>query len=84
MSMQHGSEPDFNEVGFNVVQQATGQAEKSQMGVQRPGRPGGIKGGVARSRKLSAEEKPSIAQKAANVRWAAKPGETRHKHLTSN
>ncbi len=31
---------------------------------------GGLKGGPARSKKLSSEEKSAIASKAAKVRWA--------------
>lgn len=36
------------------------------------GRKGGLKGGGARAKNLSAEEKKSIAQHAAKLRWAAK------------
>jgi hypothetical protein len=36
------------------------------------GRRGGLKGGVARAERLSAEERRSIALKAAKARWAKK------------
>ena len=34
------------------------------------GRLGGLKGGKARARKLSAEKRSEIAKKAAQVRWS--------------
>ena len=36
------------------------------------GRRGGLKGGKARAEKLSAEERSTIAKKAAQARWAKK------------
>jgi len=36
----------------------------------RIGRKGGLKGGVARARKLSPEKRSEIARKAAKARWA--------------
>ncbi len=39
------------------------------------GRLGGLKGGPARAKKLSSEERKSIARKAAQVRWAKKLNE---------
>jgi len=36
------------------------------------GRRGGLKGGKARAAKLSAEERSSIARRAANARWSVK------------
>lgn len=37
------------------------------------GRLGGLKGGKARSKKLSPEQRSQIAQKAAKARWKTKP-----------
>ena len=37
------------------------------------GRLGGLKGGKARSKKLSPEHRSQIAQKAAKARWKTKP-----------
>lgn len=34
------------------------------------GRKGGLKGGVARAKKLTAEERSAIAKKAAKKRWS--------------
>ncbi|MDB4285516.1 hypothetical protein N9903_01265 [bacterium] len=36
------------------------------------GRLGGLKGGVARAKKLTAEQRSEIARKAAKARWAKK------------
>lgn len=36
------------------------------------GKKGGLKGGPARAKKLSATKRKEIAQKAAKMRWAAK------------
>jgi hypothetical protein len=41
----------------------------------RIGRKGGLKGGEARARKLSAEKRSEIARKAAKARWARKRDE---------
>jgi hypothetical protein len=57
----------------HVMKIATGQIEDT---VADPGkeyaRKGGLKGGKARAKKLSAEERAKIARKAASVRWAAR------------
>jgi hypothetical protein len=34
------------------------------------GRRGGLKGGIARAAKLTADERKAIAQRAAKTRWA--------------
>lgn len=36
------------------------------------GRLGGLKGGKARAKKLTAKERKAIAKKAASIRWAAR------------
>jgi hypothetical protein len=38
------------------------------------GRIGGLKGGLARAKKLSAEDRKAVAVKAANARWQNKKG----------
>ena len=66
---------DTNEVAFSVVQRATGQAPpeepstKNQAAVEL-GRLGGKKGGAARAKKLTPEQRSEIAKKAAQSRWA--------------
>ena len=66
---------DFTQVAFGVVQQATGEAPPApEIGPKKKaaiesGRKGGIKGGGARSKKLTAKERSEIATKAAEARW---------------
>jgi len=70
--MPKRSSRDINERAFAVVQQATGQTAKpaKNPAAVALGRLGGLKGGKARARKLSAMKKLAIAKKAAKVRWS--------------
>jgi len=63
-------EEDINTLAASIVDQATGVAirEKNPNAVAL-GRLGGLKGGKARAKKLSPEERKKIAQKAAKTRW---------------
>lgn len=69
---------DVNETAFDVVQAITGQAPKPQPPGEgepnreavRRGRKGGLKGGKARAKALTAKRKSAIARKAAKKRWA--------------
>lgn len=69
--------PDPNEIAFNVVQQATGQAPKPEPPkAKNPaavtlGRLGGLKGGKARADALTPAKRKAIAKKAAEARWNA-------------
>jgi hypothetical protein len=58
---------------------ATGEAHDPPQPVQTPAsearRRGGLKGGKARAKKLSARKRKEIARKAARVRWAARSAE---------
>ena len=74
---------DFAVNAFRVVQEATGQTpEPEQPKVlstegKNPaavalGRLGGLKGGKARTEKLTPERRKEIAQRAANARWKRK------------
>jgi len=65
---------DENELAASIVAQATGQAEPESKPEKNPaavalGRLGGLKGGKARARKLSAKKRSEIAKKAARERW---------------
>ena len=68
---------DTNRLAKSIVDEAT-MKELLQKAVEdgkNPaavmlGRLGGLKGGKARSAKLSAEERKRIARKAANSRWS--------------
>ena len=72
----HKLRPDVAETAFRVMQEATGQAPKTQPGegeknpeaVER-GRMGGKKGGKARASSLSEEERREAARLAARARW---------------
>lgn len=65
---------DINQTAFSVVQQAIGEVEPEAMDESKKaaiesGRKGGLKGGTARAKKLTAEERSEIAKKAAKARW---------------
>ena len=66
---------DLNQVAKSILDQATGEApaqpeqpEKNPAAVAL-GRLGGLKGGPARAKKLTAEERSEIASHAAQARW---------------
>ena len=64
---------DVNALASAIVDEATGD-EKPQDDGKNPaavalGRLGGLKGGKARAKKLSAKRRSEIAKKAANTRW---------------
>jgi hypothetical protein len=71
---------DFAVNAFRVVQEATGQtpepqepkpisSEDKHAAAVALGRLGGLKGGKARNKKLSPEQRSEIAKIAANARW---------------
>lgn len=69
---------DINELAASIVNEATQEPPKGQAKEERPqknpaavalGRLGGLKGGKARAKKLSAKKRKEIAQKAAKARW---------------
>lgn len=66
---------DLNLLAKRIVDEATGEApstepkpEKNKT-AQELGRLGGLKGGAARAKKLTAEERSEIAKLAAAARW---------------
>jgi hypothetical protein len=77
-SKQKGEDP--NKRAFRVMQQSTseGAAEreppkkKKNPAAVELGRLGGLKGGKARAKALSAKKRKEIAQKAAQARWRKK------------
>ena len=68
---------DPNQLAHRIVQLSTEEPENEQPKERSPiseylsqiGRKGGLKGGKARAKVLSAEKRKAIAQKAAKVRW---------------
>ena len=72
--MPKRSSRDENEAAFAVVAQATGQGEEPSRDAMSAaaaalGRRGGLKGGPARAKALSAANRRTIAKKAAAARW---------------
>lgn len=69
---------DINELAASIVEDAVGDVEVGSGAVaptKNPhaaalGRLGGKKGGPARAKKLTPEQRRAIAQKAAQVRWS--------------
>jgi ribosomal protein S6E (S10) len=77
MPKRTGKDHDFVTVARRVVEQAIGEqldgsplpdAGKNKKAVES-GRAGGKKGGMARAKALTAEQKRRIAVKAARARW---------------
>ena len=65
---------DANKLAFNIVQESVGEAPKPEDDGKNPaavalGRLGGLKGGKARAKKLTPEERSEIASLAAQARW---------------
>jgi hypothetical protein len=75
MRKRSGKKKDLNELAFSVVQQITGQVPKEKPEREKNpaavtlGRLGGLKGGKARAKKLSARARSLSARKAALARW---------------
>ena len=70
--MRNKKEHDFSVTAFRVVQEATGQIErspKSTIDFKALGQRGGLKGGHARAASLTPERRVEIAKKAALARW---------------
>ena len=69
---------DFNVIAAQIVADATGgKPAEPEIPTKNPaavelGRLGGLKGGKARAKSLSAKKRKEIAKKAATIRWAAK------------
>ena len=64
----------MNQLAYQIVQEATGQAPPEPEDTRNPAavalsKLGASKGGKARASKLSARRRKEIAQKAAKARW---------------
>jgi hypothetical protein len=57
---------------IKIAQIATGEIEEKVDETKTLARQGGLKGGKARAKKLSAKRRKEIAQKAAKIRWSKK------------
>ena len=74
MEKRKKKEHDFSVTAFRVVQEATGQIEPAPTKVRTfdakaMGHKGGLKGGPARAKRLTPEERRNIALKGAWERW---------------
>lgn len=70
---------DSNVAAFNIVAAATGEQSPPADDGKNPaavalGRLGGLKGGNARAKSLSAKKRSEIAKKAAETRWKNRRG----------
>lgn len=68
---------DLNALARSIVDEATGETPPEPESNKDPaavslGRRGGLKGGPARAKKLSAKKRSEIAKKAAAARWGRK------------
>jgi hypothetical protein len=74
---KRSSKKDFAQNALRVVEISTGEPlkpkEKNPAAVAL-GRLGGLKGGNARAKKLTDEQRSEIAQRAARKRWAKEKG----------
>ena len=64
--MPKRSSKDPNKLAFQIVQEATKPKNPHAVAL---GRMGGLKGGVARAKKLSEKRRRDIARRAAEARW---------------
>ena len=64
---------DLNEIAARIVERTTGTkpfaSRRKNPAAVALGRLGGLKGGRARAKKLSAEQRSQIASRAATIRW---------------
>lgn len=65
---------DLNEIAYRVTREAMGEGAAGWKDGKNPaavalGRLGGLKGGKARARKLTARQRSEIARRAATARW---------------
>jgi len=96
---KHPKRPrDTNQLAKYIVDLSTGEEKEPDENEGKDpaavalGRKGGLKGGKARAKKLTAEERSAIAKKAAKARWdkaklreddASSASEGKSKHIIS-
>jgi len=74
MPKRSSNEPDINQLAAAIVAQTTNGDASASLNGKNPaavalGRLGGLKGGVARAKKLNGKRRSDIAKKAAQARW---------------
>jgi hypothetical protein len=60
---------DINQIAHSIVKDSTEKDQDKNPAAVALGRLGGLVGGYARAKKLSAKRKKEIAEKAAKARW---------------
>ena len=74
-SSKTGKKRDLNETAKGIVDAATLEGTLTEDGKNPAavalGRLGGLKGGKARAKKLSAKKRSEIAKRAAEIRWSS-------------
>lgn len=70
MPKRSSIQADINVNAFEVVRKATEAVPAKNPAAVALGRLGGLKGGAARARSLTAEQRKEIARIAANSRWS--------------
>ena len=79
MKKQKNLSRDANKRAFEIVRLSIGEQDEQISATKEPslisaylaniGRKGGLKGGKARAKKLTPEQRKEIARKAASARW---------------
>lgn len=60
---------DINQIAHSIVKKSIKEEQEKNPAAVALGRLGGLVGGNARAKKLSAKRKKEIAEKAAKARW---------------
>ena len=68
-SSKEGTTEDINVLAARIVEGATTDAGGKNLAAVVLGRLGGKKGGKARAKKLTPEQRSDIARRAAQARW---------------
>lgn len=77
MAKKNGPKRDFVEIAFAVAQQAVGSLPTDileETPAVKRARQAGLKGGVARAKSLTKDQRTEIARIAAIARWKKSPG----------
>lgn len=70
MPKRSSAKRDDFQNALRTVEEAIGSSLGKNPAAVALGRAGGLKGGKARAKKLTAEQRKAIAQQAAQARWA--------------
>jgi hypothetical protein len=68
-SSKKGTTGDINVLAARIVEGATTDSDGKNLAAVVLGRLGGKKGGKARAKKLTPQQRSDIARRAAQVRW---------------